>query len=68
MTADWAISQASTGPVREHGQDTRDNAELLTVVQHLDQQHRRHLAPHPGRLLALTRGDTSRLPGLDSRS
>ena len=46
----------------------RDNAELLTVVQHLDQQHHRHLAPHPGRLLALTRGDTSRLPGLDSRS
>ena len=69
MTADWAISQASTGPVRgEMDKTPRNNAELLTVVQHLDQQHRRHLAPHPGRLLALTRGDTSRLPGLDSRS
>ena len=26
-------------------------APALTVVQHLDQQHHRHLAPHPGHLL-----------------
>ena len=40
-------------------------APALTVVEHLDQQHHRHLAPHPGHLLGLTRGYTPCLPGLD---
>ena len=56
----WPLIEPLVKPAPVHcgnmNKTPRNNAELLTVVQHLDQQHHRHLAPHPGHSLVSLEG------------